>query len=234
MKRTIPVLICLLFALTVLLPTGTLISACFGYYFVLTSVPAFAITTSIISVCTAILSCIFHCSLENQTIRVLTALIAPLSFINSAFYLFECNQPSVIISVFVSTVCCCILAVQHGKPLALKIAALASAMLMILPLGFFCFLAILFGDFSSNTVVQTVESPNGEYYAQLIANDQGALGGSTIVEVCQNHKINLVLFKTEKKPRRVYVGDWGTFESMEIYWKDNHHLMIGSTEYEID
>ena len=118
--------------------------------------------------------------------------------------------------------------------MALKNVALVLSALMILPICFFSFIAFIFGNIGQNTVVQTVESPSGKYYAQVIDCDQGALGGDTLVDVYQDCGINAILFKIEKKPQRVYFGDWGEFENMQIHWKDDNCLVINSVEYEIE
>ena len=150
------------------------------------------------------------------------AIITPLSLINAVFYIFKCSQICVIVSVLLSAGCCCYLTVKYGKPLILKVVALVLSALIILPIGFFSFIALIFGNIGQNTVVQTVESPSGKYYAQVIDSDQGALGGDTLVDVYKKSGINLILFKIEKKPQRVYFGDWGEFENIQIHWKDDN------------
>lgn len=50
----------------------------------------------------------------------------------------------------------------------------------------------------------------------------------------QEGGINAIIFKIEKKPQRVYFGDWGEFVNMQIYWKDDGCLVINSVEYEIE
>lgn len=233
MKKAISVLICLLFVLTVLYPVGALITACVGYNFALISVSAFALAIAILSLCIVILDLNFKNKLENKIIQLLLVIITPLSLINAVFYIYVCPQIWVIASVLFSAGCSCFLTVKHGMPFALKSVALVFSALMALPIGFFSFIALFFGNISQNTVVQTVESPNGKYYAQVIDNDQGALGGDTIVNVYKKSRIYLILFRIEKKPQRVYFGDWGEFENMQIYWKDNGCLVINSVEYEI-
>ena len=230
MKKAISILMCLLFVLTILYPAGVIITACFGYSFELVSVLAFAIAIAALSVCIVVLDLIFKNTLENNTIRILLAIITPLSLINAVFYIFECPQIWVIASAFLSVGCCCYLTVKHGKPLSLKIITLV----MILPIGFFSFIALIFGNIGQNTVVQTVVSPNGEYYAQVIDSDQGALGGDTLVLVDKKSGIDLILFKIENKPQLVYLGEWGEFENMQIHWKDDNCLAINSVEYEIE
>ncbi len=105
---------------------------------------------------------------------------------------------------------------------------------MVLPIGYFSFIALIFFNIGQNTVVKTVESPSGKYYAQVIDSDQGALGGDTFVDVYEKSRINAVILKVEKVPQRVYTGDWGEFENMQIYWKDDGCLVINSNEYEIE
>ena len=224
---------CLLFALTILYPAGVIITACFGYRFTLISVSAFAIAIAVLSVCIVVLDLICKNTLENNTIRILLAIITPFSLINAVFYIFECSQIWVIASVLLSAGCCCYLTVKYGKPSALKVVALVLSALMILPICFFSFIAFIFGNISQNTVVQTIESPSGKYYAQVIDSDQGALGGDTLVDVYQDCGINALVFKIEKKPQRVYFGEWGEFNNMQIHWKDDNCLVINSVEYEI-
>ena len=234
MKKAISILMCLLFALTILYPAGVIITACLGYSFELISVSAFAVAIAVLSVCIVILDLVFKKQLESKTVQILLAIITPLSLINAVFYIFECPQIWVIANVLVSVGCCCFLAVKHGKPLALKIVALALSALMVLPIGFFSFIALFFGNIGQDTVVQTVESPSGKYYAQVIDSDQGALGGDTLVVVYEESKISAILFKIEKKPQMVYFGDWGEFKNMQIHWKDDRCLVINSVEYEIE
>ncbi len=233
MKKAISILICLLFLLTILYPVGVIITACLGYTFELISVSAFAIAIAALSICVVILDIVFPNRFKRKAAQILLALITPLSLINAAFCIFECPRIWVIASVFLSAGCCCCLTVKHGKPSSLKITALVLSALMMLPIGFFSFIALIFGNIGQNTVVKTVESPSGEYYAQVIDSDQGALGGDTLVDVYQKSGINFILFKVEKKPQTVYCGDWGEFENMQIYWKDNDCLVINAVEFPI-
>ncbi len=224
---------CLLFALTILYPAGVLITACLGYSFELISISAFAVALAVLSVCIVVLDLVFKNQLKSKTVQILLAIITPLSLINAVFYIFERPQIWVIVSVLVAAGCCCFLAVKHGKPLVLKIVALALSALMVLPIGFISFIFFIFGNIGQNTVVQTVASPSGKYYAQVIDSDQGALGGDTLVVVCEKAKFDSILFKIEKKPQRVYLGEWGEFRNMRVHWKDDRCLVINSVEYEI-
>ena len=78
-----------------------------------------------------------------------------------------------------------------------------------------------------NTSVQN----DGRHYAELIDDDQGALGGNTIVNVYPRGKLDLGLIRFCRRARNVYWGDWGEFNDMTIEWKDNDTLLINGKEY---
>ncbi|MDE6110376.1 MAG: DUF5412 domain-containing protein [Eubacterium sp.] len=233
MKKATTVLSCLLFLLIILLPTVVFGFACFGYTFELKNYFVFAILTAILSVCTVIFSLITKDAIKNKMVSVLMAVILLFSLINAAVYIFACSTFGVITSVFISVGCCCFLTVKHGKPVALRITVFVLSVLIALPIGFFSCTALIFGNASQNMVVKTVESPSGKYYAEVVDSDQGALGGNTLVDVYEKIGIDSIIFKIEKKPQSVYSGEWGEFENMEIYWRDEQYLVINSVEYEI-
>lgn len=138
------------------------------------------------------------------------------------------------IGMFVCACCCCCLAAGTRKPKLLKIAGLVLSALMAMPVCLFTFFTLLFGNFGKNTVVKTLESPNHTYYAQVIDNDQGALGGDTLVNVYEKGGIHVLIFKIVKKPQQVYRGNWEEFENMEIWWKDERCLVINGVEYVVE
>ncbi len=232
MKKAISVLMYLLFGLIIFYPLSALLTACFSYYIELVSVSAFAIATAVLSICVVVLDIVFKYETESKLQQVFLSIIAPLSMINAVFYILESPEILLTVSLIISILCCFYLTIKHSKPKALKIVSLVLALIMILPLCFFSFMMLLFGNFAVNTVVETVYSPSGEYYAEVIDNDQGALGGNTIVKAYKDVEINLLLFKIKKKPTEIYVGEWGEFEYMKIYWKDDRHIVINSVEYE--
>ena len=137
-------------------------------------------------------------------------------------------------ALFIGVVSGYFLLVIYVKRLWIKIIALILSELMLLPMCFIGFIFLIFGNLSQNTVVKTVESPGGKYYAQVIDNDQGALGGNTLVNVYEKRVIDVIIFRIEKKPQRVYLGQWGSYKHMQIHWKDDGCLVINSVEYEIE
>jgi hypothetical protein len=87
------------------------------------------------------------------------------------------------------------------------------------------------GNLGHNTIVRQETSPDESYTAVLIASDQGALGGDTIVNIEYNTTKIIGYGRFEK---RLYTGDWEEFETMCIEWKDDHTLLINGKSYSID
>ena len=232
MKRAMQCLLYLLFVLISLFPAGAVLCQCFGYRFELANVPAFSIAVAAISVCAIVLDFLSKNNTENKLLSLLLVLAAPLSLIHSFFCILKCTTLWVILTGLISAVCCCYLSIKYGKPLILKLLSLVSCLAMVLPMACICLFASILGNSSYYTVVQTVESPNGKYCAQVISSDQGALGGNTFVDVCEN-ELDFILFTVQKMPKRVYTGKWGEFDTIRVKWKDDRILVIDDNEYKI-
>lgn len=93
------------------------------------------------------------------------------------------------------------------------------------------FVQFIFGGISETTVVRAVTSPDGTQIAEIVDIDEGALGGSTIVEVRKNVDVDLKFVQIRGVPECVYNGDWGEFEDMTLEWIDEHTLCINDSEY---
>ena len=234
MKKLISVLICLLLILTLLLPAGGFISTHVHYIFRLSNVSVFILCIVVLSASIVALDLIFRIRIESRLIGTALALLPPLAVFTGVLLIVRCPHIWAGLAVLAYEGCCFYLSVKHGKPLVLKIVFLILSVLISLPLLFFAFIGITIGNFGIETVIQSIPSPSGQYYAQVIDHDQGALGGNTVVDVYESHKIDAYIFQAEKEPQRVYVGDWGEYETMQIYWKDDHCLVINGMEYQIE
>lgn len=94
---------------------------------------------------------------------------------------------------------------------------------------------MLFRDFGSQTVVSSKASPNGIYLAEIIEDDQGALGGNTLVNITAiNHNINLFVGVLKKDSVRIYSGDYNEFNHMTLEWETDHFLYINGEKYNIE
>ena len=77
-------------------------------------------------------------------------------------------------------------------------------------------------------------SPNSVYLAEVIADDQGALGGSTIVTVTRQYQnINLFIVKLIKDSKVIYKGNWGEFNGMTLTWETDKIIYINEVKYKI-
>lgn len=234
MKKIVSVCICLLLTLPTILPLGMLVSTVFGYSFELTSIFAVSVIVAVISVFTVISSIISKDTIFNKGTIILSYILFPLSFINAVIYIFESGQLSVTICVLVSAVCCFFIMIRNIMSKISKIIVSVLFSLMTSFVIFFAFMMLTFGNIGQNTVVKNIESPNGNFYAQVIDSDQGAFGGDTLVNVYEKREIDTFIFKLKDKPQRVYLGEWREYESMHISWKDDKCLVINSVEYEIE
>jgi len=158
--------------------------------------------------------------------------LIPVSFINLIFCFIDRGLSiSTGITLF-SFVLCIALGFDFGNLMASVILSGISGVIAI-PIGGILLLSSFFSGFSENTIVKTLESPNSIYRAEVINSDQGALGGSTFVDVYKNESFDFLLFEISKKPVRIYSGDFAEGETMSIYWKDDNHLVIKSFVYPI-
>ena len=235
MKTLTSILRCILFAVTALYPTGSLICACFGYRFVLNNITAYSVLMAILSVSMVAFTFILKEQVENRTSIILQSLLLPLALINAFLYPHGHSTFLVLVCVTVALGSAFFLVLGPRKRLVIKIITLVLSAVLSLHIGCFSGFLMLFGDIGHVAVVQTVESPGGQYRAEVLDIDQGALGGDTVVDVYENNKhYEFFLFTISKKPQRVYIGNWGEFESMRISWKDEHCLVINSKAYHID
>lgn len=100
----------------------------------------------------------------------------------------------------------------------------------------------IFGEFGKISVVKEVLSPNQNYVAEVVDDDQGALGGNTYVTVKrsgQQKEIPVLVGKLVSgtlgvNGETVYEGEWGEYETMDIQWKNNYTLLIDGKEYTVD
>ena len=165
---------------------------------------------------------------------LLLCTLTPLSFINAVIYIFESGQILVAACVIVSFVCMSFLMIRSIKKKTSKVVAsvfCASTAAFIL---FFSSIVLTFGNIGHTTVIKSIESPDGTFYAYVIDSDEGAFGGGTIVEVYEKREINVFIFKLKDNPQTVYLGEWREYESMHISWKGDKCLVINSVEHEIE
>ena len=112
-----------------------------------------------------------------------------------------------------------------------KYAAKVFNVLLILGFLGICGFDLIFGSIGKMTVVQEVPSPDGAYSAQLIDDDQGALGGSTQVRIVKPDRFTLLVGGIRPKTKIIYRAPWGEFETIDLVWVDEHTVLIHGKAY---
>lgn len=216
-----------------LVPLSKLTAITFGYAFVPVN------ETLFLAGMTGLLCFLTSATLKqkaplNRSSTVFVTILCPLCLLNSFFFLSSMNWFRMILIILS---CACTMEIYGSAkriPALTSILGVLSGILLLLLIGALV-LHGLFGSLSVFQIVKTVPSPNYSYEARLISNDQGALGGATIVEVKQlKGRFNLLIGEISKVPSRVYEGGWGEFETMDLSWRDDHTLLINGNAYPMD
>lgn len=245
MKKLVSALAWCLLALLLLLPAARLLCFALGYRLTLTRAWIYALVLTVLSA-GALVAAIAAEDRESREKggatpdasaktapepmgpRVLYALL-PASVLNGVSLLFQLNGPIIILFILATVFICGILNFQARRSPVLRSLSLSLAGLLTVPLALLGMVTVFF-NVGEDTVVQRLPSPAGSCYAELIDDDQGALGGSTYVEVCPR---GLTGEYGVRVARWIYAGNWGEFRDMELRWKDETCLEISGKEYPI-
>lgn len=165
--------------------------------------------------------------------RICADLLCPLAILCWIVFLIKGMTLTVLICMAICLICAIVLCsgINAGRG---KLAGMIVGILAAIPLCLLSGLDLLFSGLVYNTVVQTLSSPDGQYYAQVIDSDQGALGGDTLVEVHSRPCLDAGLFCIAQTPQCVFAGDWGIWKTMEITWQDYDTLIINGEAYDIE
>lgn len=216
-----------------LIPLCDSMAGIFGYDFILYSKEVtLALLTGV--VCLATVGLLKLKISLNKFNTIFATILLPISILNALFFVTSANR---VITTFIFVSCGCAIVIfgNYSNILALNILSGVIALPLLLWLLFLSFFTYTFGGISSLTVVKTLHSPQSTYIAEIIDSDQGALGGNTFVEVKKiKGKINVFMGEFSKLPIRVYTGEWGEFENMDIWWQDEHRIIINGIEHVIE
>lgn len=234
MRKVICTALSILFAINIIVSLGFIIPFFAGYYFSLYNYEAFGIILTAIAITVVVLGFMRKETDIGLTSSVISCIILPVSFITWLYFISLSDWKPMVFLMAVCSACAAYFAFRYGKPYSLKITAIVISAIMILPLCFISFVDLTFGDFVETTVAQTIYSPNENYKVQVIDSDQGALGGNTFVEVYDTRAVvDLWVIKVSKEPKRVYSGEWGESQNMQIFWEDNSTISINGELYSV-
>lgn len=235
--KRIPLLICILYAIFPVMEIVT--------FAVNLSFEPYNTTVSLILITaiSLILSIMFTKNINeipnSKSTKVFLKLSLPLSFVSGIYFIDDGGENKLfflrIILILITIIISIVLYKRYSAKLILQVVIITISVLMSLFLIFCIFLLILFGNFSSNTVIKSLNSPENTYTAEIIDNNQGALGGATLVRIqYNNQKFTVLIGEFKKTPEIIYDGNWGEFENMTIEWKNEDILLINNAQYSID
>lgn len=234
MKKLLSVLSCLLLALVTFCPVISLICTVLGYKFTLVNPSAFAIVIFVLTAITVLVSIVSKEVLENKIICIVISLLTPLALINTGFYVRTCGTLWIVASVLIC-VGCGYLTIRHGKPLIVRTGAMVMAAGLFLPMVFLCFVLSVAGKTQNYVVLDTVDSPTGAYYAEILNNNQGEKGGTKMVHIYPEKDIDTPVFQIRKKRIIIYEEFYKANEAEQVkivvQWKDDNHLVINGKNY---
>ena len=232
MKISLSSVIRTLTVINLFLPVCKAVCGLFGYEFSLFNYAVCSVIFAVISVAGVVYSFIIKEKITKKSDNIMLAFLPLFSVINWFVYLSKSSDKAIItVCMPICFVCTIIFAIKYIRPVILKIISTAIPSLALFPVVLLSFLFLL--PFSKNTVVKTIPSPEGSYYAEITDSDQGALGGDTLVHIHKTKKLNFLLFNITKTPERIYTGDWKEYETMQIHWKNEQCLVIDEIEYTI-
>jgi len=230
MKKVLSVLACILLGMLLVLPLGVVLSAIFGYQFALWDPFVFQLIAVAVAAVLVALCLITKEIVENKIVQVVFAITTPCALISAVFFVTACGGKCVIPSLLLCAGCC-YLTIRQGQPQMIRAGALVLTASLILPACLCCVVMVAVNNVKSDDVVQTLDSPSGSHYAVVIKSYQEENMGNMIVKVYKKQGFDAGIFKVSKKPQRIYVGDYGRFEELEVSWKNEERLLINSGEY---
>ncbi|MCI9078171.1 MAG: hypothetical protein HFH68_04495 [Lachnospiraceae bacterium] len=235
LKKTAHIMPFLLFLVYLAIPVVSLINLLAGYSVWIYSYHAYALITAAISLVAVVNSLLVKDTImpEAETLCILFMPLLPL--INWICYIIPAGWKFSALCMSFCLACTLVYMLKYIKHVKRKIIISVTCIIFFIPICFFSLLDCIFGDFGTDTVVQVEYPPDRRCKAEVVDNDQGALGGGVFVNICNTEPaIDLYFIKVFKKPHCIYSGRWGEYEGMELYWKDNHILSLNGSEYFIE
>ncbi len=222
-----PALLLVLFAVT---PLMTLIALCRGEYFRLSAGDMWGAIIAVLAVGLAVATLILRVEYDLcGSILVIIAL--PLSLLRLAC-LAAHGVPTFILAVL-SAAAVLVLYIRlvndsYGK----AAGAVFSVLFLIAALLLFA-IDIAKGYITNETVESSLDSPSGEYVAEVVRVTRPIIGDSSAVRVGYDGTVSKnFLGGFYKRSKKLYSGTESEIYSVRIEWKDDHTLIINGEEFQ--
>lgn len=165
-------------------------------------------------------------------IPVIALISVPFGYSVSFLGLFDLSVLASVIWILAAvTVTVFYLIIKSNISEALRITGIITSSIFSALLIWFSVLIVFASQFTENTVVGRILSPESTRFAEIVDSDQGALGGNTVVYVKDTLVTDFLLFSVRNE-ERIYIGELG--EEIQIKWINEDCLKINSEEYVIE
>lgn len=235
MKRN-HALIVILFCEAAFFPLVILLTEIFHYTLFIDSGMIFAVLSTVIAYAAAI-ALLGKCEERAKGLfAVLLAVTPILSAVGTFFFCFTARKSPGAVALMLSRVVILLLCAAYCfKGVGLKILSFAAAILCTAPVILYLPFAVFFetiGGFGLQTVLVSEASPHGTFIAEVIDDNQGALGGNTILNVWRcGGSFSVGSFRFLKDYRNLHTGVWGEYRSFS--WEDDTHLVLNGKRYRV-
>ncbi len=232
MKRWNSVLSWILLGMLLLVPVGVLICKTVGYSFTLKYPVIHYWLIATVGLVLAVLRC---CSKKAREYRKpILLFFAPLAMVNALFTYDGSEAKWIGLAMILSILFCSMITFSKKmKPTGKWIEGVVMILLILPVIVVTVGINILFGDFGRVWIERTAYSPSGNYYAQVVVDDQGAFGGNTYVYVYEDKRMDTFYFTICDEPERIYWGDWSDHLNIDLAWESEEILVINSVEYPV-
>ena len=218
----------ILLILTILFPSICILAKLLHYSFTVNNGIVYAIVSSVLYCGIGIL---LICRKERRIGKISSVFLSVsllLNQINTLMFIFRADNQAAMLLMALWFVMTAILVAVYVKNTALTATFYTLSGILVLPI----FLFIMLSVFGARTVIAREASPDMRYCAEVIDDDQGALGGATILMVYRlDGSFSIGSFDFRKSQTELRSGPWGEFESLS--WQDSEHLSMNGTIYEI-
>lgn len=177
-----------------------------------------------------VLYCRQKTALQTESPRVLAGLLLAAA-VNSCILIFKSNSWIVLLL----SVCCVLFYTGllwncSARTAAHLVSGCIAALVVVGVPILFCLTSFV-QMMSVETVIQRSISPKGTYLAEVVESDQGALGGAALVKVRKNQILHLGFCTVQPTAKRVYMGAYGTADSLNLQWQEDDILRIDGKPY---
>lgn len=176
--------------------------------------------------------CLYVYKQDNAPSKWLCLILLPASIVSGALEVFF-NAVFAIPLSALNCICAAFLYSQFLPDRWYKYLTSTVCILITMVYLYLFGISLIFGQLGTQRVVQEAASPEGLKSAQLIDDDQGALGGNTFVYVRYRDILPLGFGGIRPDSTLVYRGRWGEFENLSLSWMDEKTLLVGDIPFSI-